>query len=517
MCASFLVLVISPLCLLPPPLSFLLLSCLPPSSPCSLSFLPSSSLFSLLCLPLGLLLLLSPLPRSSSSSFQADARLRVSAGPLQTLWWRAPEVLFGSKGFDQSIDIWSLGCVLAELGGFRFHEHLQASRPSEVDYARAVFEQLGTPTSPALMGLPQWPGSLPEFRRQPWPAVTASRLGCAGVALLDATLAFEPERRPKAARVADHSFAVPERFALKPSGPDGGSYQGARHTWNICEGTLAVEVLEWLRADPALVPGSAAFMALGVDFQAQRADAKSEMNRKFIMAGAFEGCGSGNMCGLSLSKLMPLPRLQAWRAALLAVNERAFEALEASAKAAVQRLSPEDRGTNGEHFLQLSFHQWFAACGELVFVNPGNVEEGFWAEPEHQDGGGSVMHMGITLYGRRGLVCCQGPGLPDVSIPNAPGTVYLGQLTGPRHQVTHEAALPCELLEVPGLGPCGVNVMMRTALFPFNRARLRNTTPSPAPFFESLTRCLRDGLAAKRLRLPTLEECAAHFGEDFDA
>ena len=137
-------------------------------------------------------------------------------------------------------------------------------------------------------------------------------------------------------------------------------------------------------------------------------------------------------------------------------------------------------------------------------------ETGFWAEPEHQDGGASILHLGLTLFGRRGLVCRQGLGLPDVFVANAPGTVYLGQLTGPRHQVTHEAAQLGDLLEVPGLGRCGVNVMMRTALFAYNRARLRNTTPSPAPLFEVLTRCFREALAARPLRLPTLAECQAH-------
>ena len=57
-------------------------------------------------------------------SLQADPRLRATygvPGSLQTLWWRAPEVLFGSQTFDQAIDLWSLGLVLAEMGdGSRF-------------------------------------------------------------------------------------------------------------------------------------------------------------------------------------------------------------------------------------------------------------------------------------------------------------------------------------------------------------------------------------------------------------
>jgi hypothetical protein len=66
-------------------------------------------------------------------------------------------------------------------------------------------------------------------------------------------------------------------------------------------------------------------------------------------------------------------------------------------------------------------------------------------------------------------------------------------------------------LDVPGLGRLGVTVMMRTALFPFNRARLRNTTPSPPALFEALARSFREAWASMEFRLPSLRECeAAH-------
>ena len=428
------------------------------------------------------------------------------------MWWRAPEVLFGSRGFDQSIDIWSLGLVLAELGGMRFQQELQEGRWSEIGYAMAVFRQLGTPQAPEVTALPLFPGKAPQFRRQPWPASVVSRLGSAGLDLLGAMLAWVPAQRPSAASVVVDAFVAPEWFALRPPPGEASAepcFQGSRHPWNIRVGTLAVEVLDWLRADEALKPGSPEFAALQVDFRAKRGNAKSEEARKFIMAGALGECSSGRMCGLDLTRPLPLPRMQAWRKALLSVNALACEALQASARAAVQRLSPEDCGKNGLQFLDLGFPQRFASCGELVFVEPGSEEVGYWAEPEHQDGGASIMHLGLTLFGRRALVCRQGFGHPDVLVSNAPGTVYVGQLTGPRHQVTHEAAEPHDLLEVPGLGRCGVNIMMRTALFSFDRARLRNTTPSPVAFFEVLARCFREGLAAAAFRLPTLAECQA--------
>ena len=34
---------------------------------------------------------------------------------VATRWYRAPEVLLGSQTYDTKADIWSLGCILAEM------------------------------------------------------------------------------------------------------------------------------------------------------------------------------------------------------------------------------------------------------------------------------------------------------------------------------------------------------------------------------------------------------------------
>lgn len=66
-----------------------------------------------------------------------------------TLWYRPPDVLFGAKLYTTSIDMWSAGCIFAELA--------DAGRPlfpgSDIlDQLMRIFRVLGTPSEET------WPG-----------------------------------------------------------------------------------------------------------------------------------------------------------------------------------------------------------------------------------------------------------------------------------------------------------------------------------------------------------------------
>ena len=78
-----------------------------------------------------------------------------------------------------------------------------------------------------------------------------------------------------------------------------------------------------------------------------------------------------------------------------------------------------------------------------------------------------------------------------------------------QHEVHHKASAPAEMLNIPGAGECGVNVMFRTALFPRNRARNRNTTPSPQAVFRILAGGFSPRLPLKALAAARLDRRAA--------
>jgi cell division cycle 2-like protein len=71
-----------------------------------------------------------------------------------TLWYRAPEVLLSDTGkgiktnYGPAIDVWSLGCIFAELVLFT---PLLAGQ-GEIDQIKKIFELLGTPDEKS------WPG-----------------------------------------------------------------------------------------------------------------------------------------------------------------------------------------------------------------------------------------------------------------------------------------------------------------------------------------------------------------------
>ncbi|KAL8754866.1 MAG: hypothetical protein Q9184_004986, partial [Pyrenodesmia sp. 2 TL-2023] len=72
-----------------------------------------------------------------------------------TLWYRAPDVLLGSRTYNTSIDIWSAGCIMAEM---------YTGRPlfpgtTNEDQLQKIFRLMGTPSERS------WPGitAFPEY------------------------------------------------------------------------------------------------------------------------------------------------------------------------------------------------------------------------------------------------------------------------------------------------------------------------------------------------------------------
>lgn len=65
-----------------------------------------------------------------------------------TLWYRAPDILLGSKNYTTSVDIWSVGCIFAEI----VNRTPLFAGMNDRDQLNKIFQIRGTPT------LDEWPG-----------------------------------------------------------------------------------------------------------------------------------------------------------------------------------------------------------------------------------------------------------------------------------------------------------------------------------------------------------------------
>ena len=62
---------------------------------------------------------------------------------VATRWYRAPEILLGSSCYTKSVDMWSVGCVLAEIATFS----VLFEGDSEIEQLFKIFSLLGTPSA----------------------------------------------------------------------------------------------------------------------------------------------------------------------------------------------------------------------------------------------------------------------------------------------------------------------------------------------------------------------------------
>ncbi|KAJ7957597.1 Kinase family protein [Quillaja saponaria] len=89
-----------------------------------------------------------------------------------TLWYRAPELLLGAKQYSTSIDMWSLGCIMAEL----LSKEPLFNGKTEFDQLDKIFRTLGTPNETIWYGFAKLPGVKVNFVKHQLPAMGGSDL-----------------------------------------------------------------------------------------------------------------------------------------------------------------------------------------------------------------------------------------------------------------------------------------------------------------------------------------------------
>eukprot|EP00168_Porphyra_purpurea_P000632 TRINITY_DN1072_c0_g1_i5.p1 TRINITY_DN1072_c0_g1~~TRINITY_DN1072_c0_g1_i5.p1 ORF type:complete len:271 (+),score=69.46 TRINITY_DN1072_c0_g1_i5:193-1005(+) len=146
-----------------------------------------------------------------------------------TLWYRAPEILLGAKKYSTPVDIWSIGCIFAEL----VTRSPLFPGDSEIDQLYKIFRALGTPTEDMWAGVSELPDFKPTFPR--WPQVslrnTVPALDDVGLSLLTQMLLYEPSQRITARDALNHPYFANvdrDRWQQAPAGAGGSGAGSAR-------------------------------------------------------------------------------------------------------------------------------------------------------------------------------------------------------------------------------------------------------------------------------------------------
>ncbi|XP_006363662.1 probable serine/threonine-protein kinase At1g09600 [Solanum tuberosum] len=126
-----------------------------------------------------------------------------------TLWYRAPELLLGATEYGVAIDMWSAGCILAELSAGK---PIMPGR-TEVEQMHKIFKLCGSPSEEywKKSKLPHATSFKPQHPYKRCVTDTFKDFPPSALALVDILLSIEPERRGTAYSALNSEF-----FSTKP-------------------------------------------------------------------------------------------------------------------------------------------------------------------------------------------------------------------------------------------------------------------------------------------------------------
>ncbi len=129
---------------------------------------------------------------------------KVFTHEVVTLLYRSPELLLGEKCYSFSIDVWSVGCIFAEM--ITFNPVIYGT--SEVEMIKSIFEILGTPSEDvwhSISKLPFYQPLFPKFKPTSLKNLLPT-LDSDGLDLLQKMWILDPTLRITAKDALKHAF-----------------------------------------------------------------------------------------------------------------------------------------------------------------------------------------------------------------------------------------------------------------------------------------------------------------------
>ena len=197
-------------------------------------------------------------------------------------------------------------------------------------------------------------------------------------------------------------------------------------------------------------------------------------------------------------------RLGAFVRSWLRLNDAALNDLGARLRAGMDHLTNEELGKNGLRVRDVHPREWMFKFGMLQYMRTGQRED-----PKHCDGGASLVHMGLSLFGGRTLRWWEKDAEAAHEAPQRPGYFYVSNPGAFEHQVVHYGT-PVEeggLIEFGDMGPCKLALQLRCSVFGLNRG----TKPPAKPMiaFKAASSVVASWLRETNFAMPTAEDCEA--------
>ncbi|KRX00765.1 Protein kinase-like domain [Pseudocohnilembus persalinus] len=125
---------------------------------------------------------------------------------VETLWYRAPEILLGQKQYSLGVDIWSLGCIFVEM----VEKRPLFMGDSEIDQIFKIFQYHGTPTPqnniwPGVFELRDFKPSFPRFKGTT-PEQHFKNFDKNGLDLVHRMIQLDPVRRISVKEALQHPY-----------------------------------------------------------------------------------------------------------------------------------------------------------------------------------------------------------------------------------------------------------------------------------------------------------------------
>ncbi|XP_073281904.1 probable serine/threonine-protein kinase At1g54610 [Primulina huaijiensis] len=149
-----------------------------------------------------------------ASSFDPE-RKKPMTSRVVTLWYRPPELLLGANYYGVGVDLWSAGCILAEL---------LAGKPilrgrTEVEQLHKIFKLCGSPSDDywKKSRLPNATLYKPQHPYNRCIAEIYKDFPPSSLALIQTLLEIDPDERGTAADALNSEFFTTEPYACEPS------------------------------------------------------------------------------------------------------------------------------------------------------------------------------------------------------------------------------------------------------------------------------------------------------------